>query len=184
MAHTTSDESIGGTDGTDGGTARIPLYRCGQVVAWTLVTAADAGWLGRWQWHPRYAGSQVYASRIERRDGRRVVILMHREVLGLPAAPGNRHTLVVDHINGDGLDNQRANLRACTQAENAQNRFRWSGKTSRYRGVSRSAGKWVAMVKLHGRVHYLGSFEREEDAALMAASYRSRHMPFSQDARG
>lgn len=73
----------------------------------------------------------------------------------------------VDHINGDGLDNRRANLRPVTSAQNAQNRRRRSDNTSGFKGVSpgRGRGKWEATVYSAGQRHHLGTFLRPEDAA-------------------
>jgi hypothetical protein len=64
-------------------------------------------------------------------------------VLGSRPEPG----MMADHINGDGLDNRRANLRWVTHNQNMQNRRGW-GKMSRTMGVTfnRSTGKWVASV--------------------------------------
>jgi len=96
------------------------------------------------------------------------------------AAAKLRH---VDHINGDKLDNRRANLRIATAFENAQNRHVARGASS-HRGVvwHKGAGKWMAQAHLAGVQHYLGLFDREEDAAKAAAAFRAEHMPFSPDA--
>jgi hypothetical protein len=74
---------------------------------------------------------------------------------------------VVDHINGDGLDNRRANLRICTQAENARNRRKGTG-TSRYKGVSLAKGRtkpWRAQIRVGDQVRNLGYFADEGEAA-------------------
>ena len=76
--------------------------------------------------------------------------------------------LVVDHINGDTLDNRRSNLRICTKQQNGWNR----GKTlrvttSKYKGVhfDRRTKKWRAMIKYNNRKMHIGSFKNERDAA-------------------
>ena len=73
----------------------------------------------------------------------------------------------VDHINGVGTDNRWANLRPCSRVENARNRRKQAGRSSRFIGVSRAAGTapWVAAVKLDGRAIRLGAFADEEAAA-------------------
>ena len=74
--------------------------------------------------------------------------------------------LVVDHIDGDPLNNQKSNLRVCTKKENSFNRGkRCSGKTSKFLGVSRDKKKFVAKIKLDGKTRHIGSFSSEIDAA-------------------
>ncbi len=83
------------------------------------------------------------------------------------------HTLLtgwamVDHINGDGLDNRRTNLRPVTHVENARNMRKTRG-ASQYKGVSRSTGRttniWRARIKLPAGELRLGAFANEADAA-------------------
>jgi hypothetical protein len=88
---------------------------------------------------------------------------MHRFILD--ARPGQQ----VDHVNGDGLDNQRANLRLATKAENQANARKRPVATSQYKGVRRGARPlkrpWQAYLISHGVWHYLGYFATEEEAA-------------------
>lgn len=74
---------------------------------------------------------------------------------------------VTDHVNGDGLDNRRANLRAATTPENGRNRRRGDNNTSGYKGVSlqRSSGRWVAHLQSEVRRLHLGRFSTPEEAA-------------------
>lgn len=99
-------------------------------------------------------------------------VRMHRLVLGLP----DDATVVPDHINGDGLDNRRCNLRIATPRLNVANsRPRRTG-SSRYRGVSRvtwdrpvaggSGCGWRADVSPGNHQIYLGLFQTEDEAAL------------------
>jgi hypothetical protein len=85
-------------------------------------------------------------------------LVLHRFLLDAPAV------LYVDHVNGDTLDNRRQNLRLVTPSDNHANQ-RAFGVTSRYRGVTYHAGKWLARVRARGRELYLGRFVEEEDAA-------------------
>lgn len=88
---------------------------------------------------------------------------MHHVILWKPL--GNN--LVIDHINGDTLDNRRANLRVCTQSCNVQNRRRASRYKSNFLGVSRikRRGTWRATITHEKDSFYLGSFRTEIDAA-------------------
>jgi hypothetical protein len=96
-------------------------------------------------------------------DGKRRTILLHRQLLGLS------RSLDVDHIDGDGLNNCRSNLRVVTHSENMQNmRAReTSAKASKFRGVSwnNRNRKWVARIGLRWKRVYLGLFITEEEAA-------------------
>lgn len=72
--------------------------------------------------------------------------------------------LVLDHVNGDHLDNRIENLREATFTQNSMNRPGWS--TSGFKGVSKhnQTGKWQARIKVNGKDKYLGLFEHPEDA--------------------
>lgn len=118
--------------------AEIQLRNGGVAV----VDSADLDWLSQWSWSRQrsaVAEERWYAKRSEYRNGRSATIYMHREILNPP--PG----FVPDHINRDGLDNRRVNLRVATSAQNtrlAVHRPTISG----YRGVKPYRGKWVAYI--------------------------------------
>lgn len=88
------------------------------------------------------------------------------EVLGISPKPGR----VIDHINGNPLDNRKSNLRLCTQSQNQRNR-RKSKKpcSSKFKGVS-FAGHfrkhWHAQIRIDGKVKNLGYFDTEREAAM------------------
>jgi HNH endonuclease len=131
----------------------------GEVVAYTRVDDADYTSLSRHKWH---LTSEGYVGRnapmVNRERG--ATIRMHREVLGFPDSS-------VDHKNGDTLDNQRHNLRACSKRDNNRNsRKTRSSTTSRYKGVvlRSDTGKWQAYIE-DGRQISLGYHTVEEDAA-------------------
>ena len=100
---------------------------------------------------PRY-----YACR--KKNGRRV--FMHREIMNCP--PG----MEVDHINGDTLDNRRANLRICTHADNLYNR-KPRIATSSYKGVCfhKLAKKWRSQISYKYKKHHIGFFKHQVRAA-------------------
>ena len=71
-----------------------------------------------------------------------------------------------DHINHDGLDNRKINLRRCTTAENNCNARKSSTSQSQFRGVCRHrSGKWFARIFAGGQRYYLGMFHTEMEAA-------------------
>lgn len=134
-----------------------------------LVTLVDANTFDvfsglRWYAHTP-GGNRFYAARRQYIGGDRrrgLLIYLHRAIM----SPSEG--LQVDHINGNTLDNRRANLRVCTQSENLRNSGKMSGaRTSRYKGVSYDIGakSWRAFIRAGGRVRALGCFRTEIDAA-------------------
>lgn len=89
-------------------------------------------------------------------------IYMHRVIL--PPIKG----MTIDHIDGNGLNNQRSNLRYATQSENLHNQRRIKPHSSQYKGVSwyKPYGKWRASIGVDGKVKNLGYFVNEYDAAI------------------
>jgi hypothetical protein len=75
--------------------------------------------------------------------------------------------MVVDHVNGNGLDNRRANLRICTPNQNRRNTRSYTG-SSRYKGVAfhKRDRRWAAHICANGRDIWLGYHKTEEGAAL------------------
>lgn len=122
----------------------------------------DSCWedLSRWRWcvSKSQDGKRHYAVR-RASSG---IVWMHRQIVGAP------ENLDVDHRDGNGLNNQRGNLRAATRRQNSQNMVRSrAGKTSRFKGVSLSSGttRWRATIKVDGRRIHLGYFIDEGEAA-------------------
>lgn len=83
---------------------------------------------------------------------------LHRWLMGEPVG------MDIDHINGNGLDNRRANLRVATHSQNMRNQRAQPGRTSRYKGVNWH-GRWRVRIKTAGRSHHVGCFADEEAAA-------------------
>lgn len=113
-----------------------------------------------------YLSKQVAVTNIgsEVVDGKRrhFKLLMHRLIMS------PEPLLCVHHVNGNGLDNRRSNLRVCTKQENNRAfRIKSKGKTSIYRGVCWDAKrvKWKAYIEFDGVLHNLGRFEEETQAA-------------------
>lgn len=155
--------------------------------AFTTVDESDYDYLSQFAWRLHDAGNNQYAIRevAESDDipGYEVGdhALMHRVIMGLDKGERGKPP-EVDHVNGDGLDNRKENLRVVTRAENAQNRSGGQGRTSEYRGVcwDKQTGKWRARFKKDGKVHNLGRYESEEAAARVARRARRKAMPYSE----
>ncbi|WP_161636092.1 HNH endonuclease [Deinococcus phoenicis] len=103
------------------------------------------------------------ATRIEKAPGHIVRRSLHWMVLGIEELPEG---VVVDHINGDPLDNRRRNLRLVNPTQSALNRRAARGKSG-YRGVRHieKENRFVAILKLHGERVDLGSFRCAREAA-------------------
>jgi HNH endonuclease len=100
---------------------------------------------------------------VARIDGK--VRRMHRIILGIEGKK-----IEVDHIDGNGLNNYRSNLRVATRSQNSANegpRPHTRKHKSIYKGItwSKKLNKWMAQIRYQGDHIYLGYFEKEEDAA-------------------
>lgn len=129
-----------------------------------IVDPADYENLSRFRWRADQSERVWYAARFKMIGGRARNILMHRLLLNAP--PG----VEVDHRNGNGLDNRRANIRLCTHVENSRNRHSLRlTKASRWKGVvpyaSQIGTRWRARIHVSGKNLSLGSYGTEEEAA-------------------
>jgi len=124
------------------------------------VDAADIAMVSGFAWHSFAIGRRAYAYTTI--AGRRVY--MHHLILN--RAPKGRGGGDVDHVNGDGLDNRRENLRVATRSQNMANGGQ-KGGSSRFRGVSWSVGRrrWQVHIMVDRKSRYLGLFDDEEEAA-------------------
>lgn len=164
--------------GSTPSTAKIPLYhRDGSVAGYATVDLQDFEHLSQYRWHLKRAWptSPGYA---QRRAGG-VQVAMHRQILGLP--PRRDGGPEADHVNRNGLDNRRCNLRVVTRSQNNQNRPAQHNAKSPYRGVwwASDKGKWRASVKLDGRRYYGGYFTDEAQAAEAARQLRLHLLPYT-----
>lgn len=75
-------------------------------------------------------------------------------------------SLDIDHIDRNPQNNNINNLRCVNRSENCRNRNKWSGCSSKYKGVTKlKNGKWVARVSNNGKKKHLGRFDTEEEAS-------------------
>lgn len=131
------------------------------------------GRLYKWQnFKPTSRHYTSYASRMTlREDGTWKKLLLHRVILGCP------DDMLIDHINRNGLDNRKENLRVVTRFENALN-IKKHNTSNRYKGVFRdniNSKTWV--VKFRGE--RIGSFKSDTEGAMVYDEYvRSRYGEF------
>lgn len=130
----------------------------------TFVDDEDFEYLNKYKWHTLVGGKDLfYATRTINNPVKKRV-LMHREILGL-----TDRGIKGDHIDHNGLNNQRSNLRVATHSENMQNK-RASG-VSKFLGVSKQKKnkytfRYVAAIGYEGKKIKLGVFRDEVKAAI------------------
>lgn len=127
------------------------------------VSDEDFDYLNQFSWYAFFNKGAWYARRNARIDGHAVKISMHREITSA------KKNWEVDHINGDGLDNQRSNLRLCSHADNILNTRDRIGK-SKYKGVyleNRLHGRpWKAQIGYRKKKISIGRYATEHEAAI------------------
>lgn len=127
-----------------------------------LVDDEDYEFLVQWKWHvslSRYGGA--YAKRVEIVNGKHIKISMHALLLRFPEARQ------IDHIDRNGLNNCKANLRPANAVQNGANgKFRVNN-TSGFKGVAwhKQSGKWCARLRVNRQAHWLGLFASNVEAA-------------------
>lgn len=124
-----------------------------------IVDADDYEWLAKYKW---YTYSDHYTFYICRWNSCKK-ISMHRQIMNPPEG------LLVDHIDGNGLNNRKSNLRLCTRTQNARNRRPKRNGSSKFKGVYWHIvyRKWAALIRCNGKQTYLGRFDNEIEAALV-----------------
>jgi hypothetical protein len=159
--------------------AQIPLTQG----RFAIVDDEDYHWLVRFRWCVGRTGAKHQHARRAARtsDGKFKDILMHRLIMGDPDG------LQVDHINGDTLDNRRANLRLATPRQNMANQKVKINNTTGFKGVSKAKATahtkkpYSAFINAGLRKHKnLGSFATAEEAArAYDAAAREVHGEFA-----
>lgn len=122
-----------------------------------IVDEVDARLVAAYRWHPRHDNNNVYAQASPTGSP---LVQMHRLILGVVGVDN-----FVDHINHNGLDNRRCNLRIASRSQNLQNSRPHRHGSSKYKGVSRYREIWKAAIRVNQRTLWIGQFENEIDAA-------------------
>jgi len=135
-----------------------------------LVDEIDSD-LGNLSWYTLNKGSLSYARRNDYSRGKGKTILMHRIILSRLVGRPLDSLEKCDHINRNGLDNRRENLRLATRAQNAANQKKRVGPNS-FKGVAwrmnhknPKRGRWEASIRDEGKKIHLGYFASELEAA-------------------
>jgi len=134
----------------------IPLTQ-GKVA---IVDPEDYEWLNQWKWYAHAHGKRWYAERINWNKGKPFFIRMHRVIMNTPVG------METDHIDMDGLNNQRSNLRVCTRLDNIHNqKARKLSDRHPFKGVYQKGGKWVVRIRVNRKEILVGSFKDKVEAA-------------------
>lgn len=152
----------------EGDTAYVPLPQGYEAV----IDTADVDLVGQFNWFILARPHTVYAARNRSRsEGPRGLALMHRLILSPPKG------MTVDHINRNGLDNRRSNLRLATQAQNNANTGLRRNNTSGAKGVDRQAhaSRWRAQITVNGKAKFLGLFGTFDEASDAYAKAAAEH---------
>jgi hypothetical protein len=144
----------------------IPLSSGLHPNKFAMVDDADFDELMKYKWFVResatcpgqfYAYRQVWDTVLKRG----YPVIMHRQLVGIPG-------MSVDHKDHDGLNNQRDNIRSCTNSQNMQNIRKWKKPTSsKFKGVywKSTHNRWVAAIRIGGKKKFIGGYRDEETAA-------------------
>lgn len=139
------------------GLVKIPLTKN----KWVIIDESDYPLIRNRAWHlkdGKYAQTNVYTKGIRKHPK------MHRVILGLKEGDGK----IVDHINRDGLDNRRCNLRLCNPSQNSSNKIQKKNKLGLI-GVTKNGTKngsgYQSRIKFETQVILLGSYKTPEEAA-------------------
>lgn len=123
-----------------------------------IVDDSDFEMLSQWKWSAMQDAhhEKWYAMR---KDGHKT-ILMHRLITDAPSG------LDVDHIDNDGLNNRRGNLRICTRSQNLANQPAKPNNISGYKGASwdKRTGRWIAFISVENKNINLGRFDTPKEA--------------------
>ena len=136
-----------------------------------LVDDEDFDYLNNWNWHSeeyRHSGKYYVVRGLYLGGGKKKpeikFIRLHREIMEAPK------WCFVDHIDGNGLNNQKLNLRLCNNQQNIWNSPKSLKRvtSSKFKGVTkcRQTGLWSARLVFNGSGKWLGRHENENDAAL------------------
>ncbi|KKM26952.1 hypothetical protein LCGC14_1579570 [marine sediment metagenome] len=125
---------------------------------YAIVDDEDYEWLMQIKWNAMKSGKTYYA---QSWNGEKHLFI-HRLVLKA------KDTQMVDHINRNGLDNRKSNLRFCTKGQNAQNGGLYKNCKNKYKGARwrEKQGKWYSDIKFNYKKIHLGCFDTEIEAAL------------------
>lgn len=130
-----------------------------------LVDDEDFERVNLFKWHALKKDNNYYASRHIPIGKTRKTTFIHQLVMNVDIL--SKEDIEIDHIDGNGLNNQKYNLRACTHSQNLMNSKKRINSSSKYKGVGwhKLRKKYRARIRLNGIQYHLGLFDSDIDAA-------------------
>lgn len=133
------------------------IDRNNEICAKAIIDIEDIDKVKNIKWHRSDLQRNTYYCTSNNRDYRR----LHRLILGITDP-----NIFIDHINHNGLDNRKENLRICTNQENIQNCLTPKNNKSGCKGVywSKDRNKWTVQVSINHKTKYIGRYDSYEEA--------------------
>jgi hypothetical protein len=152
------------------GMEKVKYIKLGSNGHIAIVDAEDYDDLVKHKWGVKKGKSTAYAVRHKKKNEVLIAakkVRMHREILSKISEIPEK--MVIDHINHNGLDNRKANLRVCTVSENVRNSRTFKNKKVKYKGVfmdlSSAKNPYRACIRVDGKRISLGQYPTPEKAA-------------------
>lgn len=138
---------------------------------YALIDDEDYAIISRYNWTLWIRKNRVYAQTHTIFGGVNKVFAMHQMIM-----PTDDPKIQIDHRDGNGLNNQKFNLRYATNAQNQMNRSKGENTSSQYKGVywNKERKLWVAGIKFNGKRKYLGASSSELEAAKIYNKYAKK----------
>jgi len=149
----------------------------GELKLFAQVDDADYEEINKYKWTLKNGNKTFYAGRTQHlSNGKTKSFQMHRQILGLTDP-----TILCDHKDQNGLNNQRENLRQCNKSQNAHNTK--ARGASKYIGVGKYIDKrhkthseiWTSYIRINGKNTYIGRFKTEREAAIAYNDMANKH---------